>query len=76
MKECYFCKGTTEIKNIDVDFRWEGKLSVIKDVPVEVCTQCGERYYSAETSKKIDELVQSDKEPEKVLEVPVLEFSS
>lgn len=76
MTECYFCKGTTEIKNIDVDFRWEGKLSVIKDVPVEVCTQCGERYYSAEISKKIDELVQSDKEPEKVLEVPVLEFSN
>ncbi len=76
MTECYFCKGITEIKNIDVDFRWEGKLSVIKDVPVEVCTQCGERYYSAETSKKIDELVQSDKEPEKVLEVPVLEFSN
>jgi len=76
MTECYFCKGTTEIKNVDVDFRWEGKLSVIKDVPVEVCTQCGERYYSAETSKKIDELVQSDKDPEKVLEVPVLEFSN
>ena len=76
MTECYFCKGTTEIKNIDVDFRWEGKLSVIKDVPVEVCTQCGERYYSAETSKKIDELVQGGKEPEEVLEVPVLEFSS
>ena len=76
MTECYFCNGTTEIKNVDVDFRWEGKLSVIKDVPVEVCTQCGERYYSAETSKKIDELVQSDKEPEKVLEVPVLEFSN
>lgn len=76
MTECYFCKGTTEIKNVNVDFRWEGKLSVIKDVPVEVCTQCGERYYSAETSKKIDDLVQSDKEPEKVLEVPVLEFSN
>lgn len=76
MTECYFCKGTTEIRNVDVDFRWEGKLSVIKDVPVEVCTQCGERYYSAETSKKIDELVQSDTEPEKILEVPVLEFSN
>ncbi|OGY23453.1 MAG: hypothetical protein A2172_04495 [Candidatus Woykebacteria bacterium RBG_13_40_15] len=75
MKECYFCKGTTEVKKIDVDFRWEGKLLVIKDVPVEVCTQCGEKYYSAEISKKIDELAQSSRKPEKVLEVPVLEFS-
>ena len=75
MKECYFCKGKTEIKNIDVDFRWEGKLFVIKGVPVEVCTQCGERYYSADISKKIDELVQKG-EPEQTIKVPVLNFAS
>ena len=75
MRECYFCKGETEIKNIDVDFRWEGKLYVIRDVPVEVCGQCGEKYYSAEISKKIDDLVQGRKEPEQVLKVPVLNYS-
>ena len=74
MRECYFCKGTTEIKNIDVDFRWEGKLYVIKDVPVEVCGQCGEKYYSAEISKKIDNLVQSG-EPKETIKVPVLNFT-
>lgn len=75
MKECYFCKGKTEIKNVDVDFRWGKKLYVIKDVPVEICSQCGERYYSSEISRKIDELVQSSKEPEQTINVPVLEFS-
>ncbi len=75
MRECYFCKGTTQIKNIDVDFRWEGNLYVIKDVPVEVCGQCGEKYYSAEISKKIDELVQSNEKPDQVLKVPVLNYS-
>ncbi|OGY22759.1 MAG: hypothetical protein A2172_05315 [Candidatus Woykebacteria bacterium RBG_13_40_15] len=75
MRECYFCKGTTQIKNIDVDFRWEGELHVIKDVPVEICNQCGERYYSAEVSKKIDKLVQSNEKPEQVLKVPVLNYS-
>ncbi len=75
MRECYFCKGTTEIKNIDVDFRWEGKLYVIKDVPVEVCSQCGEKYYSAEISKKIDNLIQSG-EPKETIKVPVLNFTS
>jgi YgiT-type zinc finger domain-containing protein len=75
-KDCYFCKGKTEIRDADVDFRWEDKLYVIKDVPVEVCTQCGERYYSAEISKKIDKLIQSGKSPQTILKVPVLEFSS
>lgn len=75
MKECYFCQGKTEIKKIEVDIRWEGKLFVIKDVPVEVCTQCGERYYSAQVSKKIDHLIQ-DGQPQQTLKVPVLEYST
>jgi len=57
MVNCYFCKGKTKIKNVDVDFRWGDRLVVVKNVPVEVCEQCGERYYSSEISKKLDELV-------------------
>jgi len=75
-KDCYFCKGKTEIKSVDVDFSWEGKLYVIKNVPIEVCAQCGERYYSAEISKKIDDLVQTEKAPVQTIKVPVLEFTS
>jgi len=62
--KCYFCQGKTEIKNVDVDFRWGNKLFVIQDVPVELCIQCGERYYSAEVSKN----------PLNTLEVPVFNW--
>ena len=75
-KSCYFCKGKTELKNVDVDFRWEGNLYVIKAVPIEVCSQCGERYYSAQVSKRIDKLVQGGKAPAQILKVPVLEFTN
>lgn len=78
MNKCYFCKGNTEIKNIDVDFRWGDKLFVVKDVPVEVCSQCGERYYSAKISKGLDDLVQkqnkSEVKPQRILEVPVFNW--
>ena len=77
MSKCYFCKGTTEIKNVDVDFRWGDKLFVIKNVPVEVCTQCGERYYSAEVSKRLDELVQnseSNPKSQTTIKVPVFNW--
>lgn len=77
MAKCYFCKGTTKIKNIDVDFRWGDKLYVVKNVPVEVCTQCGERYYSAEVSRKLDSLIKKhpkDKRPREILEVPVFNW--
>jgi YgiT-type zinc finger domain-containing protein len=77
VSECHFCQGKTEIRNLDVDFRWGGKLYVIKNVPVEVCVQCGERYYSAEVSKRLDELVKNGislKTPQEVIEVPVFNW--
>lgn len=78
MFKCYFCQGKTEIRNIDVDFRWGDKLYIVRNVPVEVCTQCGERYYSAEVSKRLDELIKKQgsepQKPQKVLEVPVFNW--
>lgn len=80
MSKCFFCKGKTKIKNVDVDFRWGDKLFVVQNVPVEICTQCGERYYSAEVSKQLDELVKKQEskssKPKKILEVPVFNWSS
>lgn len=79
MSECYFCGGKTKIKKIDVDFRWGDRLFVIQKVPVEVCTKCGERYYSAKVSHKIDSIVQrglkKEKKPKKVIAVPVYSFA-
>lgn len=78
MSKCYFCKGKTGIKNVDIDFRWGNKLFVVRNAPVEVCSQCGARYYSAKTSKKLDELAkkQESKEvkPQKTIEVPVFNW--
>ena len=78
MNKCYFCKGKTRIKNIDVDFRWGDKLYVVKNVPVEICSQCGERYYSAGVSKKLDNLARKQElskiRPQQVIEVPVFHW--
>ena len=76
MSNCHFCQGKTKIKNIDIDFRWGAKLFVVQNVPVEVCIQCGERYYSAEISKKLDELArkQSKATPSQTIQVPVFQW--
>ena len=76
MNKCFFCRGKTEIKNVDVDFRWGDKLFVVENVPVEICNQCGERYYSAEVSKKLDSLVKQgeNKKPNKTIQVPVFNW--
>ena len=75
MSNCFFCKGKTEVRNVNVDFRWKDKLFVVKNVPLEVCSQCGEKYYSAQISKKLDEFVKKQAEAkirvQEVLQVPV-----
>lgn len=58
LKNCYFCGG--KIKRITVgnfDYRLEGNLYVIKNVPAGLCLQCGEKYVTAGAAKKINELV-------------------
>ena len=78
MSKCYFCKGKTKIKNVDVDFRFGGKLFVVTNVPVEVCVQCGERYYSAQISKELDDLVKqqnpSKTRPQRTIQVPIFNW--
>ncbi len=57
----FFCNG--QINPIVVgnfDFRWEGALYVIKNVPACLCVQCGEKYISAETSKKLVAKLEAD----------------
>lgn len=79
MSKCYYCGGKTEIRKMTVDFRWGNQLFVIQNVPVEVCIKCGERYYSAKVSHKMDKIVEKSlkkvTKPKKVLEVPVFNFA-
>lgn len=78
MPECYFCQGKTKIKKVDVDLRWGDKLFVVKNVPVEICSQCGEKYYSAKVSKKLDTLAKKQAAKkikfQETIEVPVFNW--
>lgn len=53
-----------------------GALIVIAHVPARVNTETGERLFSPETVKKIQEIIRSKKAPEKVVQTPVFEFAA
>ena len=60
IRKCFFCNG--ELKEIQVgnfDYRLEGKLYVFKNIPANLCLQCGEKYISAEVAEKIDAQIES-----------------
>ncbi|MBI4668847.1 MAG: type II toxin-antitoxin system MqsA family antitoxin [Elusimicrobia bacterium] len=70
---CYFCRGILQEKKVDIDYRWKGNLCILEAVPAEVCSQCGEKFFTAEVSRQMDELVQS-KGFAKTLQIPVKSF--
>lgn len=71
MTTCYFCgKGILEDRIVTVDFRWGKKLIVIEEVPAKVCNECGEKYYSADVSRKMERIAIEGKR-ERTIEVPL-----
>ena len=52
--ECALCKvGTTEKGTVTVTLERNGSIVLIKDVPAEVCTNCGHYYLTEETTRAI-----------------------
>ncbi|MBI1748046.1 MAG: YgiT-type zinc finger protein [Acidobacteria bacterium] len=74
VETCYFCQGTIEQRNIDVDFRWGKKLKMIRSVPAGICRQCGERYFDAGVYKAMEKLARSRRKPAGQVAVDVFEF--
>jgi YgiT-type zinc finger domain-containing protein len=76
--DCTFCGGEVAEQRIEYDYRRKGHLLVISNVPVGICSQCGEKYFTPDVLKKTDELYHDifDRhvEPERKLEVPAVTF--
>jgi YgiT-type zinc finger domain-containing protein len=51
---CALCNGRLEESTTEFMARASGEVIIINNVPALVCEQCGEAYYSVETSRKID----------------------
>ena len=54
--KCPICGGETREAVVEVQETIKGKAYIIKGVEAEVCIQCGERLYSLEEMKRIEEM--------------------
>lgn len=72
--DCHFCGGAVEEKIQPRELRRNGRLILVENVPMGVCTQCGERYLLPEVAEQIDRLLEGRTNPEKTIEVPVFQF--
>ena len=52
--ECVICKnGTTRKGKVTVTLERGGSVTVIKEVPAQVCQNCGEYYLDAEMTEEV-----------------------
>jgi YgiT-type zinc finger domain-containing protein len=58
--KCVICRnGETTPGLADKAFSYDGMTLVLKDVPAEICDNCGERYFDADVTGKLLKLARS-----------------
>lgn len=73
--ECVICKnGTAEEGNVTVTLELEGSIIAIKEVPAQICKNCGEYYLSEEMTKIV--LKRAQDAFEKGVEIKVIKMDS
>lgn len=70
---CDLCGGELEHKKIDLEVHIQKELIICEDLPADICKQCGEKYFSADVSSKIDRFIKQyqKKKPSRYIPVPV-----
>lgn len=54
---CFYCKGDTDFSTTTYMTDYKGCYIIIKNVPCQKCSQCGEEYLSGDTLEKIEEII-------------------
>ncbi len=65
--ECEICDTPMQERRISQDFWWRGELIIVKDVPVGVCPQCGEKVVRADVGRWLAKLMEN---PERIASAP------
>jgi len=74
--DCYYCGGAVEEQLVAREIRWKGRLLIFEDVPMGVCSQCGEKVLKPDVAKRLDRALQQEIEPAKTIQVPVYQYES
>ena len=75
---CHMCGVDEDAivpKEITHHTMFRGKLIVVENVPVRECVQCGETYFHAKTSERLEKIVWQQDEPFRLMEVPVFDYA-
>ncbi|HEV8714942.1 MAG TPA: YgiT-type zinc finger protein [Candidatus Binatia bacterium] len=70
--KCEYCEGTVREKYVEREaFKHKAGFVILEDVAIGVCDKCGNRYYTADTLKRVQAIAAGEIRPERTEQVPV-----
>ena len=69
---CEYGDGTVRERTVEREaFKHKAGFVILEDVVIGVCDECRNRYYSADTLKRVQEIATGETPPERTEPVPV-----
>lgn len=69
---CEYCEGTVRERRVEREaFKHKRGFVILEDVTIGICDRCGNRYYSADTLKRVQAIATGLIPPERTEQVPV-----
>ena len=69
--QCEYCPGTVRAKRVEREaFKHKAGFVILEEVVIGIYT-CGNRYYSADTMKRVQAIATGTTAPERTEQVPV-----
>lgn len=72
---CFFCKGQTVETTTKFIVDLGNCVVIVKNVPAQVCQQCGEASFSDEVAQQLEKIVDTVKHS-MMTEVAIIEYSA
>jgi YgiT-type zinc finger domain-containing protein len=69
---CEYCVGTVRERRVEREaFKHKAGFVILEEVVIGVCDKCGNRYYSADTLKRVQAIASGKIRPTRTEQVPV-----
>ncbi len=75
MFKCHVCNSEESYQDLTSEiFQIDGKFYLVEQIPVTICSRCGEEIFSREKTEKIRLMLHSEAQPIKSISVDVFSF--
>lgn len=69
---CEYCEGKVREKQVEREaFKHRKGFVILENVSIGICDKCGNRYYSADTLKRVEAIAEGEVRPRRMERVPV-----